>query len=113
MIKSPSHPDVCSCRHYCFEGEELAESCAFLRAVTEHGEMRLFDNFHKMDVVFSASEVEDLEAAARTIIKAASQLDWWTYSARSLAVLGSSEAKKLKHIFVTGTHCQLLVAKTA
>ena len=37
--------------------------------------MRFFDNLNKIDVVFSASKAEDLEAAARTIMEVVSWMD--------------------------------------
>ena len=67
-----------------------------------------FYNLNKTDVVIVASETEDLEATARTIMEATSWMDWWTYSAKSLALSDSSEVKKVKHHFVASTHCQLL-----
>ena len=66
------------------------------RAITEWGEMSLFDNIQKTDVVLLTSEAEALEAAARTIIKATLWVDWWTCSAKPLALLDSPEAKKPK-----------------
>ena len=81
------------------------------RAITELGGMCLFDNLPKTSVEFLAMVAEDLEAAARTIIEATLWIDWWIYSAKYLALLDSLEAKKLKHLFVVGARCQLLVVK--
>ena len=35
-----------------------------------------YDNMNTTDVVFSSTEVEDLEAAARTWLEATSWMDW-------------------------------------
>ena len=38
-------------------------------------------------------------------------MEWWTYSAKSLALVDFAEATKVESLFVTGSCCQLLVAK--
>ena len=83
------------------------------RAMTEFGGMHLFDNLNKTAVVFSGSEVEELEAAVRTIVEATSWMGWWTYSAKSLTLMDSLEAMNVKHLFVPGTFWQLLVTQMA
>ena len=75
--------------------------------------MHFSSNFYKIDVVFSASKAKDLEAAMRTIIEVMSWVDLWTYSAKSLILSDSSEVKKVKHLFVVGIWCQLLMPKMA
>ena len=43
--------------------------------------MKSFDNLSRTDIIFSASNIEDLEAALRTLLEATSWLDWWMYAA--------------------------------
>ena len=38
--------------------------------------MESFDNLSKTDVVFSSSEVEDLETTARTLLEVPYWMDW-------------------------------------
>ena len=40
-------------------------------------------------------------------------MDWQTFAAKSMALWSSVEVRMLKRLFVVGTRCQLLVAKTA
>ena len=61
----------------------------------------------------SSLKAGDLEPTTRTIIEAVSWMDWWTYSDKFHALHGLFESKKLKHLFVAGARCQLLVAKMA
>ena len=75
--------------------------------------MKCCDNLSKMDMVFFSSEVEDLEATARSFLETASWMDCWTYFAKSLALLSKSDTAKVKCLFVADTKYQLLVAKTA
>ena len=70
-------------------------------------------NLNKTDEVFLALEAENLKAATRAVIEVMSWMDWWTCSSKSMALSDSSNLKKIKHLFVAGTYCQLLVAKTA
>ena len=41
--------------------------------------MKSFEKLNKTDVLFSSSEVENLEAAMRTLLKATSLIDWLAY----------------------------------
>ena len=101
-------------RHYYrFEGEEVVWSHTLPRAIMEISGMYSFDNLNRTYVVFSASRTKNLEAAAKTIVEAMSWMDWWTCSAKSLAVLDFSEAKKVNCFFIAGIWCQLVVARTA
>ena len=66
--------------------------------------MKSFDSRSKMDMVFCSSKVKDMEAT--------SWMDWWTCAAKSLAIRNKSSVAKVKHPFVMGARCQLLVVKT-
>ena len=69
MIASPHRP-VCDLRRFpnCFYiiGSGVGS------IITELGEMKSFNNLSKTDEVFSTTEVEDLEALARMLMKATS-----------------------------------------
>ena len=57
------------------------------------------------------SEVGDLEAAVRTFLD--DLLDGLVDAAESLVLCDKSDTAKVNCIFVVGTKCQLMVAKTA
>ena len=48
------------------------------RAITELGSVKSFSNLNKTDVVFSFSEIEELEVAVSTLSETTSWMDWWT-----------------------------------
>ena len=75
--------------------------------------MKSFENLNKTDVVVSSIEAKDLEVVACTVIEVTSWMGWWTFTARSMTLSSSSDRHKVKCLFVAGTRCQLLVAKTA
>ena len=64
-----------------------------------------FDNLNKTEVLFSASEVEELEAATRTVVEAMSFIDWWTQSPKSLALRDWSDTAEVKHLFIADAFC--------
>ena len=80
--------------------------------VTELANMRSYDNLSKTNVVLSSSEVEDFEAAARSVVEVTSWMDWWMFAAKSMALRGSEDTKMLMRLFVADACCQLLVANT-
>ena len=51
--------------------------------------MHSFDNLDKTDVGLSPSEAENLEAIVLSIVKATSWMDWWTFTANSMALRSS------------------------
>ena len=75
--------------------------------------MKSFDNLCKTDEVISSSEIEDLEATARTLLETTSWLDWWMHTTKSLALCDKSDVDKIKCLFIAGSKFQLLVAMTA
>ena len=81
--------------------------------MTELAGMSSFDDLAKTNVVLSSSEAEDLEVASRSIVETTSWMDWWTFSAKSMALWTSEEVRMLKQLFMAGARCQLLVVKTA
>ena len=67
--------------------------------MTELAGMRSFDNLAKTDIVLSSSEAEDLEAAVRSFVEATSWIDWWTFTAKSMALQSFQEVRMLKPLF--------------
>ena len=55
-------------------------------------------SLNKTDKVFTSTEVEDVEAAARTLLEATSEIDWWFYAAKSLGMRDTSEKTKAWHL---------------
>ena len=95
------------------EGEAIVLHRTLPLAITELKGMKSFDKLIKKDIVFSSSKTKDLETVVRTLLEKTSWVDWWTYAAKSLAFRNKSDVAKVKHLFMAGTRCQLLVAKTA
>ena len=86
MIVSLCHPPGCSKRYYRFKGEEIVQACLLPCAIAGLEGICSFNSLIKIDVVFLYSEAEDLEVTARTIVEAVLWMDWWTFSAKSLAL---------------------------
>ena len=85
---------------YYIEGEEVVWHWALLWAITELGDLK-------------SSEVWYLEAEARIFLEAITWIDWWFYTAKSLALMDTSKRAKVKRPFVAGARIRLLVVKTA
>ena len=66
------YPGVRSHHFYRFEGEEVTKVGSLNHHVTELAGLRSYNNLNKMDVIFSLSEAEEMEAALQSIIKATS-----------------------------------------
>ena len=64
---------------------------ALNRHVTELAGLCSWDNLNKTDSILSSAEAEDLEAALKSIVEAASWMDWWTYGMKTLALKSTTE----------------------
>ena len=95
------------------EEEKVVRYSTFPGVITELEGMKSFDDFSKTDVAFSSSKIDDLEAAARTLLEATSWMNWWTYAAKSLALRDRFDMAKIKRFFIAGARCQVQVTKTA
>ena len=54
----------------------MSKARALPRAIMELRGLRSFDNLHKINIVLSALEADDLKSAARIIVQATSWMDW-------------------------------------
>ena len=68
---------VRSHKFYRFKGEDITKDKALNCHVTELVSLHAFDNLNKMDVIWSSTEAEEMEAALRSIVEAISWMDWW------------------------------------
>ena len=75
VLKLLPYPGACSRCCYRTVAEEVIHLCSHPCVMTEVGEMRSYDNLNKMDVVSTSTEVEDLEAAVRTLLEVTSWMD--------------------------------------
>ena len=62
-----------------FEVGELPMAKALNHHVTELAGLRSFDSLNKASIVWSSTKMEDMKAAAPSIIEAASWMDLWTF----------------------------------
>ena len=113
VSKLLQYPGVRSRKFYWFEGEDVTNAKVLNRHVTELAGWRSFDNLNKTEVIWSSTEVEDMEAAFRSIVEATSWMDWWTYAMKSLSLKSADDARHVCHLSLARAGCQLLVAKTA
>ena len=113
ISKLLQYPGVCSCCFYRFEGEEVTKVRSLNRHMTELAGLQSSDNLNRTDVILPLSEADDMEAAVHSIVEATSWMAWWTFAMKSLALQSSGDAHLVRHLSMTGTRCQLLVAKTA
>ena len=58
--------------YYCVERREVILYRTLPQAITEFGSMKSFENLSKTDMVFSANEVEGLEAITKTLLEVTS-----------------------------------------
>ena len=66
------YQSVRSRKFYRFQGEELTKAKALNRHIAELAGLRSFDSLNKSDIVWSSTEIEDMEAMARSIVEAIS-----------------------------------------
>ena len=48
-----------------------------------------------------------------TLLEVTPWIDWWFCADESLAICDKLDSAKVKHFFVVGARCQILVVKTA
>ena len=98
---------------YRFEGEELTKAKVLNRHMTELAGLQSFDNLNKTNIIWSSTEAEDMEAAARSIMEATFWMEWWIFAMRSLALKSTDDSCLVRRLSLASARCQLLVAKTA
>ena len=113
VLKLFPFPWVKCRQYYHIEGDKFILHQTFSLTTTKVEEIKTFENLGKTDMVFSCFEIEDLEAAARTLLEVISCVSWWFYAAKFLPMQDTTERLKVKCLFVTDARNQLLVAKTA
>ena len=107
------YPWVRSRWFYCVKGEEVVQYRTLPQVIIKLGGMKSFENLNKTDMVFSSSEVKDMEIAVRTLHEVTSWMDWWFYVAESIAICNNSNTAKVKSLIVAGSRTRLLVTKIA
>ena len=80
VSKPLPYPWVHSRQYYLVKGEEVVLYRTVPQAITELGGTKSFDNLNKTDVAFLSSKIEDLKAAAKTLLEATS----WMAGGRTL-----------------------------
>ena len=79
-------------RRFCWlKREAVIKFRALLHHMTKLAGIRSFENMAKTDVSLSSFEAEELQEAAWSIVEATSWMDWWTLTARSMALRSSGE----------------------
>ena len=94
--------DVCSCKFYRFQGEDITKAKALNRHVTELAGLCTFDNLNKTYVIWSSTEAKEMEAALRSIIEATSWMDWWIFAVKSLALKSTDDARLVRRLSLAG-----------
>ena len=84
----------------------------FIITLYPMGRMKSCYNLNKTDMVFTCTEVEDLEATVRALLKVTSWMNWWFYATKSLTMCNTSKNVKVQCLFVTRGRMQLLIAKS-
>ena len=74
--------------------------------------MKSYDNPARTDIVFS-TEVEDFEAAARTLLRVTSWMDWRFNAAKTLAMEDIRERAKVQHLCMSYSEVRPTVKQTA
>ena len=69
------------------------------------GSKKSLKKLSMMGMVISSCRVESLETTARTLLEAISWVDWWFYTAKSLAICDKSKTAKVKCLFVAVARC--------
>ena len=64
----------------------------------------------RSDVTFTFSKIEDVEFAARTLLEASSEMDWWLYAAWSMILERCDDKAKTHPLSVAGAWTQMMVA---
>ena len=98
VSKLLQYPDVCSRKFYRFEEEDLTKAKVLNCHVTELAGLRSFDRLNLMDVIWSSTEAEEMEAALRSIVEATSWMDWWTYAMKSLSLRSTDDTSLVQHL---------------
>ena len=96
-----------------FQREEVTKAKAHSHHIMELAGLRIWDNLNKMDIIWSSAKAKDVEAALKSIVKATSWIDWWTFAMKSLLLKSTKDTRLVLSLSITGARCQLLVAKTA
>ena len=89
------YPGVHSRHYYRTKGEEVICHRILPRAINELGDMKSCNNLNKTDIVFTFTEVEDLEAITKALLEVTSWINWCFYTAKSLAMCDTNEKTKV------------------
>ena len=74
-------PSIHLRRSYKFENDTAPQLLLLPWRITELSGMRSYEIILRMDVTFTFSEMEEVEASVRILLEAASWVDWWLFSA--------------------------------
>ena len=93
---------VRSRKYYKFLGDFSPSVLLLPCCVIELSDLSSHGNLLRSDVTLSSSEVEEMEPAVRTLLEAASWLDWLVVAAWLMVLANSSAVTKCHQLFVTG-----------
>ena len=96
-------------RTYKFQGDFSLQVLLFPCCVTEHLDHRCYDNLSRSDVTLASSK---MESAARTMLEAASRLEWWLVAAQSTDLASSPKEAKCHQLLITGARTVKMTSKT-
>ena len=71
-------------------------------------QLEVIQELHRDQYRISSSEMEDMEAAIRTLLEAAFWMDWWFDTAKPLVMKDAREKAKVHRFFVTGTRTLMM-----
>ena len=95
VAKLLPYPSIKGRRCYQFEGKEVVHHCALPCGITKIIDVKSFENLAKTNVVFSSSEMEDVEATMKTLLEVASWMDWLFDAAKTMVMKGARERAKV------------------